>query len=221
MEDRVHTDIAALVGQKFYPCVAAVQSVAKKDYVVHEAREFGTGVDRDGIRKAICDYLRSWMKTRSTTYTLWLTYPNDQVTTEDEFEQRMWSQLSNFTSLEEREQDWAPGWSQDPKDPNFTLCIGGQAFFVVGLHPLSSRPARRFPYPAIVLNAFEQFEDLTRQGAYEAMVEKNRQREIRFSGDLNPMVEEHGDKWESIQFSGKTNSSDWKCPFHFRESASK
>jgi FPC/CPF motif-containing protein YcgG len=219
VETNVHSHISSLVGQKFYPCVAAVQSVAKKDYVVFEARSFGEGVDREGIRKAICDYLRTWMKTRSTTYTLWITYPNDQVANEDEFEARMWSEMSNLTSKEEREKEWAPGWSKDPADPNFTICIGGHAFFVVGLNPHSSRSARQFPYPAIVMNVFDQFEDLTEQGAYESMVAKNREREMKFSGNLNRMVVEHGDKWESIQFSGKENRSDWKCPFHFKESA--
>ena len=212
----VDRDIEALVKQKFYPCVAAVQSVAKKDYVVQSARGFGTGTDRQAIRGAICKYLQEWKKTRSTTYTLWITFPEDQVTTEEEFEKLMWSEISNMTSIEESKKEWAEGWSKNPTDPNFTLCIHGQAFFVVGLHPLSSRPARRFPYPAIVMNAFDQFEDLTEQGLYEPMVSKNREREMRFSGSLNPMVETHGDKWESIQFSGRDNSKEWKCPFHFK-----
>ena len=73
----------------------------------------------------------------------------------------------------------------------------------------------------IAVTLLPQTASAQQRAAYEAMVAKNREREIKFSGDLNPMVEEHGDKWESIQFSGKTNSADWKCPFHFRESAAK
>lgn len=209
------SEISKLIGTKMYPCVAAVQSLAKKDFVIHEARGFGSGVDRTPIRKAISDFLTEWKKTRSTTYTLWIAYPNDTVASEEEFEARMWEELSRLTSIEERESDWSPKWSQTPEDRRFTLCIDGHAFFVVGLHPHSSRKGRTFPHPALIFNVYDQFEDLMAQGTYEAMVAKNRERDLKYSGSVNPMAAEHGDNWETIQFSGKTNSKEWKCPFHF------
>ena len=42
---------------------------------------------------------------------------------------------------------WADGVSPDPDDAHFSFSVGGRAFFVVGLHPLSSRLARRFRWP--------------------------------------------------------------------------
>lgn len=211
-----HADLSRLVGQKFYPCVAAVQSLAKRDYTVVEASAFGSGRERETIRRAILDFIAGWSKTRSTTFTLWITYPEDVVNGEDEFEERMWAELSSLTSIEEREKDWSPKWSQNPEDRRFTLCIGGHAFFVVGLHPHSSREGRKFPYPALIFNVYDQFEDLMEQNAYAPMVQKNRERDLRFSGSVNPMAEQHGDDWETIQFSGKTNPEAWRCPFHFK-----
>ena len=81
----------------------------------------------------------------------------------------------------------------------------------MGLHPRSSRLSRRFPYPAVVFNLYEQFEALG--AAYEPMVELIRRRDRRFQGSVNPTVERWADKWESIQFSGRENPPDWKCPF--------
>ena len=49
------------------------------------------------------------------------------------------------------------------------------------------------------------------------MIETIRRREIEFQGDVNPMVLQHNDIWESIQFSGKKNDDNWKCPFQFRK----
>jgi FPC/CPF motif-containing protein YcgG len=48
--------------------------------------------------------------------------------------------------------------SADPNDPHFSLSFGGEAFFVVGLHPRASRPARRFERPAPIFNLRDQFE---------------------------------------------------------------
>lgn len=50
--------------------------------------------------------------------------------------------------------------SSDPDDPHFSLSFGGEAFFVVGLHPNASRPARRFSRPAMIFNLHDQFEEL-------------------------------------------------------------
>ena len=127
----------------------------------------------------------------------------------------MWRELSSLTSIEERNKDWADGWSQNPNDKHFTFCMDGYAFFVVGLHPHSSRKGRQFPYPALVFNVYDQFKDLEMQGAYAPMVEKNRERDVRFNGDVNPMTARWGDDWETIQFSGQSHSSDWQCPFKF------
>lgn len=216
----VPDDIKALVGEKFYPCVSAVQSVAKGDFLVEICEDFGTGRDREKIRTAVLNFLERWKSERSTTLTLFVAFPGDQAAfqeaSEDEFERLMWSELSTLSSVEERDSDWAEGWSKDPADKNFTLCIGGHAFFVVGLHQNSSRKGRRLPYPALIFNFFDQFNDLQKQGAYDAMVIKNRERDVRFQGEANPMAVTHGESWETIQFSGRSNSREWKCPFHFK-----
>lgn len=212
-----HQHIRSLIMQKNFPCVAAVQSLALKDYEIVEGRCFGSGRDSASIRQGILDFLETWKASRSTTSTLWITYPKDSVTSEDDFEKRFWDELSHLSSVELSKTDWAEGWSADPNDRNFTLCIGGFAFFVVGLHPHASRPGRKFPHPAIVMNVFDQFEDLEAKGQYVPMVQKNRERDVKFSGSVNPMAEKFGDGWEAIQFSGKTHDEAWKCPFHFKK----
>ena len=49
---------------------------------------------------------------------------------------------------------------------NFGFSFAGRGFFVIGLHPASSRLARRFPWPTLVFNAHFQFDRLKADGRY-------------------------------------------------------
>lgn len=205
--------IRSLLGEKFYPCIAAVQGLATNAFIVREFKDFGTGESGPDLRETIVSFLNDWKKTRSTTSTLWAVFPGEPVASEEDFEKKMWAELSALSSEETFERDQAPGWSSNPDDRNFTVCIEGFAFFVVGLHPKSSRKGRRFDHPALIFNVYDQFRDLQAQGLYQPMVDKNRERDIRYSGSVNPMAAQHGDDWETIQFSGRSNEPEWKCPF--------
>ena len=55
---------------------------------------------------------------------------------------------------------WEPNVSEDPNDSNFSFSIKGKAFYIVGMHPESSRMARRAPYCTVVFNLHWQFEKL-------------------------------------------------------------
>jgi len=48
--------------------------------------------------------------------------------------------------------EWDAVVSSNPSNEKFAFSFGGKAFFLVGMHPKSSRKARRFKYPAIAFN---------------------------------------------------------------------
>ncbi len=132
---------------------------------------------------------------------------------EVEFERRLWAELSSVVATQKDHSPWDPSFSSDPNDKKFCFSFAGSAFFVVGLHPLSSRKARQFPYPTLVFNLYDQFKALMMEGNYERMTNVNRKRELQYQGGLNPMVVTYGNEWESIQFSGANNPPHWKCPY--------
>jgi FPC/CPF motif-containing protein YcgG len=105
--------------------------------------------------------------------------------------------------------------SADPESAHFSLSFGGEAFFIVGLHPRASRPARRFARPTMVFNLHDQFETLRAQGRYEGMREKILVRDEALAGSRNPMLARHGDASEARQYSGRAVEDGWKCPFHY------
>jgi len=212
---RYHAAISELVKQKNYPCAPARMSLEQRDYLVGlYPAELGSGAASRALYEDLL-YFREKQKQSSSVYmSFWAIFAGPDALDETAFEERFWKELSYASSHQDPASGWDMNFSSDPADPKFCPSFGGDAFFIVGLHPQSSRLARRFPSPAIVFNLYEQFEELTRQGRYESTVKSNRARELKFQGSLNPMVEKYGDKWEAIQFSGKDNPPDWKCPFH-------
>ena len=212
----VHEEIRSLIMQPSYPCVAAVQSVVRQDYIVGLYSNFGEGRSWKKLRVDLIQFLNQLSVTNSRYLSFWAVFEESEMNlTENQFEEKFWKELSLITSLEERDQDWGHLHPANPDDPMFCLSINREKLFVVGLHDSSSREARRFSKPAMVFNAFSQFEKFQLEGTYKKMVETNRNRDVKFQGAANPMAIAHGEKWESIQFSGKENSSTWKCPFHF------
>lgn len=216
-EIQVKTEINALLNQRGYPCVAAVQSLHRKDFWLRTYRDFGKVHQRASLREDLLHYLKTYKKTGSQYFTFWAVFRDEYPYSEDEFEQFLWSELSALTSESSKETDQDTRFSIDPESKNFCFSLGGSALFVVGLHSQSSRLARKFPWPSLVFNVYEQFDQLVAQKKYIPMVETVRRRDIEFQGDVNPMVLQHNDSWESIQFSGKKNAENWKCPFHFRK----
>ena len=109
----------------------------------------------------------------------------------------------------------------DPESPHFSLSFGGEAFFIVGLHPHASRPARRFSSPVMVFNLHSQFTQLRAEGRYEKLRGSIMQRDEDLAGSLNPMLARHGEVSEARQYSGRSVDADWRCPLQPRIAAAR
>ncbi len=216
-DENINDEIRSFILQKNYPCVAAIQSVVRNDYVIGTYGQFGTGTHWHRLRTDLLKFLELQRATKSRYMSFWAVFNAPVQTPDNElhFEKKFWKELSLLSSEEERAGDWGEINSSDPNDPAFCLSLAGVKLFVVGLHPESSRFARRFSCPAMVFNAFSQFEVFEEEGTYAAMVNIIRQNDLRFQGSINPMVLAHGDDWEAIQYSGRENPESWKCPFNF------
>ena len=128
------------------------------------------------------------------------------------FERTLWAQLQRL-----HEQDvygWDPAVSPDPAAKEFSFSFAGRAFYLIGMHPDASRPARRFPAPAIVFNLHEQFEALRASGRYEKMRDVIRGRDVKQTGSVNPMMADFGNRSEAVQYSGRNVEGVFRCPFH-------
>jgi FPC/CPF motif-containing protein YcgG len=132
---------------------------------------------------------------------------------ERRFEHALWRQLRRLHELDRRYHEWDPRVSSDPADPNFSFSIAGNAFFVVGMHPRANRQARRFPWPALVFNAHQQFEDLRRDGRFDGLQRGIRKRDLVLQGSPNGNLTNYGEHSEARQYAGRIVEEDWTCPF--------
>ncbi len=134
---------------------------------------------------------------------------------EQEFETRLWERIQAISDRDfQIGHSWDHRVSSSPADPHFSLSFAGEAFFVVGLHPHASRPARRFDTPVLIFNMHAQFERLRAEGRYERLRETILQRDERLAGSVNPMLQRFGEASEARQYSGRTVTQDWRCPFN-------
>jgi FPC/CPF motif-containing protein YcgG len=136
------------------------------------------------------------------------------------FEAQLWERLQSLTDKDQwLGQPADPRVAHDPGDPHFAMSFGGEAFFVVGLHPHASRPARRFETSAMVFNLHDQFEQLRMTGRYNKLRETILDRDVALAGTSNPMLADHGSLSAARQYSGRAVGAEWRCPFSGRARA--
>ena len=194
---QVGRELHRFFSRKDYPCVAGLHAFKKGEFQVGFYGRLGTGDHGRQLRNDLI-YFASEQERKKSIYLTFFAIFDEGDCTEAEFETKLWQELSSLTSFETFDQDFKPGDGADPKSPAFRFSLLKREYFVVGLYPQSSRKARRFIKPALVFNLFAQFEELQSRGAYEGPVKTIRSRELKFEGSVNPMVQAHGESWESI-----------------------
>ena len=173
-----------------------------------------SGWDDIRIHRALMAWADDYRADPSGLRSLAVVFSGPADLDEAAFEALMWERIQSFADKDHwLGQRYDHRVSADPADSHFSLSFGGEAFFVVGLHPHASRPARRFPRPTLVFNLHAQFEQLREQGKYEGMRAKILSRDVALAGSLNPMLARHGEISEARQYSGRAVMSDWACPF--------
>ena len=205
------------IKQKDFPCVGAKSALANDRMKVMLARDLRSGWNDLEIHDALLDWAALDLPPDDLrSFAVIFAQPRDL--TEVEFERAMWERIQSLSDKDEwKGQPYDSSVSHDPEHPDFSLSFGGTAFFVVGLHPHASRPARRFPNPTLVFNLHDQFERLREKGIYERMRERILDRDKELAGDINPMLARHGESSEARQYSGRVVEEDWQCPFRRRQ----
>lgn len=212
MQQRVETEFRAFVQNPDFPCLGAKSVVRLTGY---ELRVYGALGNQSNAQILASDLARFSKEASEDALSAFVAvFPHSPPESEIDFERRLWRQLQRLHDVDPQYDEWAAGVSADPEDAHFSFSVGGRAFFVVGLHPLSSRLARRFRWPALVFNPHEQFSRLREEGRFEGLRSAIRQRDIALQGTENPNLADFGERSEARQYSGRQTEDEWKCPFH-------
>lgn len=216
-EETIHTsreELLAVIADARFPCVGAKSAMARGSLKTLVGHSLVSAWDDVRIHSELLEWAKAYRQDPSGLRSLAVVFEGPVTLSEEQFEVALWARLQSLADKDEwRGQDYAGSVSADPTDPHFSLSFGGAAFFVVGLHPNASRPARRTPRPTLVFNLHDQFERLREEGGYERMRERIIERDVELAGTANPMLARHGEASEARQYSGRLVGDDWQCPF--------
>lgn len=198
-----------------FPCVGAKSALARNQMSFIVSRSITSAWDDMRIYPALFNFAKAYASRPKLYQSFIVLFQGPRVLDEEAFERSMWDRIQSLTDKDEwLGQKHDRSVSPQTHDPRFSLSFGGQAFFVVGLHPKASRPARRFLVPALVFNLHDQFEQLRKTGAFDKLQSTIQKRDIALAGTVNPMLQKFGEASEARQYSGRMVADDWHCPFH-------
>ncbi len=206
-----HSEFTDFVISDDHPCVMA-QTVFKLDHVdLHTYSDFGSKATAKAILEDLKVYIANYDFDSNDFYSFLAVFEGEEDRDEQQFEDTLWRQLGYLHEVDD--QEWDENVSQNPKDDGFSFSLAGKAFYIVGLHPNSSRMARQAPHTAIAFNLHWQFERLREMGTYQRVRDTIRRRDRKLQGSINPMLRDFGIHSEAKQYSGRQVDSNWKCPF--------
>jgi len=212
--DDLTAQFRAMIRDAKYPCVGAKSALNHEHIEIRVARDIRCPADDARIHAALAGFARRYKADPQPFQSLAVLFRGPEDLSEKGFEQALWQRVQALSDIDAgQHQPYDPRVSPDAGDPHFSLSFGGEAFFLVGLHPQSSRPARRFITPVLVFNPHDQFERLRAQGRYETLSKAIINRDIALAGSPNPMLARHGDISAARQYSGRMVSENWRCPF--------
>ncbi|VVB46589.1 hypothetical protein RHAL1_02369 [Beijerinckiaceae bacterium RH AL1] len=204
-----------------FPCVGAKSALSKGQLTIIVAKDIGSAADDLRIFTAMLGFIATYRRNPKLFQSFAVVFDDAAHGSEEEFERHLWARVQSLCDNDARlGHPWDNRVASDADNPHFSLSVAGEAFFVVGLHPQASRPARRFRSSALVFNLHDQFERLRADGRYEKLRATILERDEALAGSINPMLMRHGELSEARQYSGRLVDDDWRCPFHASHSAS-
>ena len=219
-DDRHHPQAEAFrdfVRDVDFPCVGAKSALSKDQMRIMVARDIASAWDDMRIYPALLAFAARYRRQPDLFQSFVVLFEGPNDLDENGFERHLWERVQSLSDKDA----WLghpldDSVANEPDSPHFSLSFAGEAFFVVGLHPRASRPARRFSSPALVFNLHAQFEQLREAGRYEKLRSSILQRDEALAGSMNPMLARHGEVSEARQYSGRAVGKEWRCPFQPR-----
>ena len=194
-----------------HPCIMSQTIFSSENYQLHTYNGLGSQTAAKNILEDLKNYLEGYDFSTNEFFSFIAVFEDESHYSEIEFEELLWKQLQNIHNIDHK--NWDSTVSKNPKNKSFSFSILGTAFYIVGMHPNSSRNARRSPRPTLVLNLHRQFEKLRQMRVYDRIRDTIRKRDVQKNGSMNPMLVDFGNRSEALQYSGRAVDNNWECPF--------
>ena len=200
------------IAAKEFPCVAAKAAFAKEQIQCMVATHMACPKDDHAILQFLYSFVDHYRQSDEMYHSAAIIFEQPTALTEEAFDDFLWQRLQSLSAMDAARFPYDGRVDGDPASPNFSYSLKEEAFFIIGLHPGSSRAARQFSYPTLVFNPHGQFEQLKETAKYQNLKNVVRKRDMAYSGSVNPMLEDFGAASEVYQYSGRRYDNQWQCP---------
>ena len=213
----LHEEFQSFLRAPGFPCVGAKSALAAGKIETVIARDMRSAWDDLRLHERLAAFSAKLDETHDGFRSFIVLFEEPRRLDEKEFDALLWARLQSLRDKDHwLSYPYDARVARDPDRPDFAYSIGGQGYFVVGMHPGASRLSRRTPMPALAFNPFSQFEQLRRAGKYDRMSAVVRTRDAQLCGSPNPMLAHHGESSAARQFSGVMVDETWECPLTTR-----
>ncbi len=200
------------ISNKEFVCVAAKAALARQQIQYMVAGHMACPRDDQQIHDFLCTFIDTYRNSAELYHSAVVMFEPSGIVNEEMFDSLLWQRLQALSTLDALEHPYDARVAADPNSGNFSFSLKEEAFFIIGLNPVSSRAGRQFKYPALVFNPHQQFEQLKEKHKYNALKMVVRKRDLNVSGSINPMLEDFGEASEVYQYSGRRYDEKWQCP---------
>ncbi len=204
--------IKTFIAEPQFPCVGAKAALNQGLLNIFVAGDLRDSAADASIIQALEKFAEGVSKDKVFA-SFFVTFPDTPPLSEIEFENALWQRLQALHDIDREHSAWDSRVSSDPQSPDFGMSLVGRGFYIVGLHPNASRPARRFGQAALAFNLHSQFAQLKAEGRYDKLRGTISGRDAALAGSNNPMLAAHGVLSEAVQYSGRVVGDEWTCPF--------
>ncbi|KAG8407158.1 hypothetical protein J3458_020651 [Metarhizium acridum] len=189
-EKGIRQQFAIWATSLFLPCIGAKLAFSRSTWDLCVCKwELGSEQNSALVAQRLKDWkIRQqfeWENNNQFT-TLIALFPMTPPRTDVEFEADMMAQLRSLRKLDT--EPWPLDMPKDVRHEDYYYSVFGLSYFVLGLHPCSCRPGRRFTCASLVFNAKRQFDELQKSSQFSDIQCVVRKRDMVLSGAPNPCV---------------------------------
>jgi FPC/CPF motif-containing protein YcgG len=216
--EAIKSEFSEYIKSGSFPCVGAKSALAQDAIEILIMDDFSDERQDLGLYLELLKYGENLDLESPVIRSFAAIYSKAEIGNEVQFEALLWKRLRAIHKLDASlGRPWDKTTDSDPHSAKFSMSIGETSFFVIGLHPKASRAARRFKYPTFIFNSTAQFAKLRADGRFKKLQSIIRERDVELDGEINPMLDDFGDRSEARQYSGRQVSDNWKPPFKSKE----
>lgn len=218
-KEGIKKEYLSYINSKDFACIGAKAALAKEQIHCFVADNMACPKDDRDILNFLYKFIDEYRESNELYHSAAVIFEGPEFIDDEQFDKLMWQRLQALSDFDAANYKYDQRVDADPSSSNFSFSLREESLFIIGMHPASSRPLRRFNYPALVFNPHLQFEQLRQSGKYEKIKHVVRKRDIAFSGSINPMLKDFGNSSEVFQYSGRKYDNTWQCPLKINHGA--